>query len=329
MKVLRNTILVLAALAVVGCTNDAPSPVVSAPVVVTAQLNQSHVSPGQPFTLTVEVNKRKDVTFVLPDLGAELKGLVIQDIRDEGPEHAGDRVLLRKLFKLKAPRTGTYLIPGVEAPWVTEDQQVGTAGTGPILVEASHLSTEEGEGANELRDIKPPAPPDPKLSPWLWGLASLVVVGLLVALLVRRKRVAVEPPPPPAHEVALAALAQLRQTERLEDQDQGPFAYEVSAILRRYLEARFTFRAWRMTTSEVLRALPPALLATRGLEVSVREVLEASDRVKFAGERVPSTELEGWVDRASDVVRKTMVAETGPETVDGDGGRSSGEAPSP
>ena len=30
--------------------------------------------------------------------------------------------------------------------------------------------------------------------------------------------------------------------------DQGPAAYEVSAILRRYVEARFGVRAWRMTT---------------------------------------------------------------------------------
>jgi len=319
---LRMMCVALCLLLCSGCATEADKDVVSDPVIVTAQLDQSQVSPGQPFTLTVEINQRKDASFSLPDLGAEIKGLVIQDIRDEGPEHAGDRVLSRKLFKLKAPRTGTYLIPGVEAPWVTEDQQVGTAGTGPILVEASHTSVDDGDGAAELRDIKPPAPADAKLSPWLWALGALLAGAALMTLVLRRRRVPVEPPPPPPHEVALAALAQLRQADRLQQEDQGPFAYEVSAILRRYLEARFTFRAWRMTTAEVLRALPPALLATRGLEVSVREVLEASDRVKFAGERVPNSELEGWVERATDVVRQTM------STDSQDGNQGSSEAPS-
>jgi len=314
------------ALAGSGCATETTAPAADEPVVVTAQLDRSQVSPGQPFTLTIEINRREDVTFALPDLGAELQGLVIQDIRDEGPEYAGDRVLNRQLFKLKAPRSGTYLVPGVEAPWVTGDQQVGTAGTGPILVEASHAPGEEGAGAAELRDIKPPALPDPKLSPWLWALAVLVVLGVVAVVLLRRKRAAIEPPPPPPHEVALAALARLRQTDRLGTEDQGPFAYEVSAILRRYLEARFTFRAWRMTTSEVLRALPPSFLTRRGLEVAVREVLEASDRVKFAGERVTSSELEGWVDRASDVVRKTTAAEPADGAPAGEDNDSSLEA---
>jgi hypothetical protein len=109
--------------------------------------------------------------------------------------------------------------------------------------------------------------------------------------------------------LALRELAALLRSDLLREAEQGPFAYEVSAILRRYLESRYGFGAWRMTTPEVLRAMPPALATNRKVEAAVRQVLEASDRVKFAGEPVPIDELQGWVKQASDVVNTTRPTE--------------------
>ena len=60
-----------------------------------------------------------------------------------------------------------------------------------------------------------------------------------------------------------------------------------------------------MTTAEVLRAMPPRLLQKHRIEAAIREVLEASDRVKFAGDHVPEKVLRGWVEQSVVVVNDT------------------------
>ena len=288
-----------------GCGGE-PAQVDDEPVRVRASVESADVTPGRPFELVVEVDRRTDVTFELPDVGASIEGLILLDMETHD-EQVGQRELTRTTYTLRAPRAGTYLIPGVEAPWKTPDLQVGTAGTGPILVEAERAAGEGGSGEEELRDLKPIRKPPLLLWPWIVGgiLLTLTLVGLALAFRAWRRRRQPAAPPRPADERALEELAALLASDLLRAADQGPFAYRVSGILRRYLEDRFGFRAWRMTTPEVLRAMPPSLASRRELEAAVREVLEASDRVKFAGQPVEVDELKGWITRASQVVRAT------------------------
>ena len=316
---LSRLVLGLLALALlfVGC--DQPHvEQVQDPVVLTALIERAQVTPGRPFELTIELNRRADVEFEVPDVGAGIKGLVIMDMRTEGPEQAGDRVLTRTIYKLKAPLTGAYLIPGVEGLWRDAAGEKGSAGSGPILIEAAHAAGEEGSGEAQLRDLKPPRKPVTD-----WTFPAIVGILLLVAIVIiwllqRAQKAERAQPPKPAHEVALAALKDLIDGELIGATQQGPFAYEVSAILRRYLEARFGFPAWRMTTSELLRAMPKQLLQRHRLEAAIREVLEASDRVKFAGDQVPVQTLRSWVEASVTVVQSTCNdGEIGPqESVD-------------
>ena len=303
---MRSMLLLLLGVSFVlsGC-DEPPREQIQDPVVVTAQVERAQVTPGRPFELTIEINRRDDVAFEAPDVGAGIDGLVIMDMREEGPEYAPGRILTRTIYKLKAPLSGTYLIPGIEGLWKDTADGRGTAGSGPILIEAVHAAGEEGSGETQLRDLKPARRPLTDWTPaFLIGL--LFVLLLVVAWLVRRARKEeVLEPAPPAHELALTALKGLLASAQLRADDQGPFAYEVSAILRRYLESSFGFPAWRMTTAEVLRAMPARLLQKHRLEASIREVLEASARVKFAGDQVPEKVLRGWIEQSIVVVEST------------------------
>ena len=307
--------LALCLLIVAACQAErAPTPD-APPVVVSASVASSQVPPGRPFTLTIEIDRQADATFELPDLGPRLEGLMVQDHRVEGPERIGERQLTRHLYDLKAPVSGTYLIPAIEAPWKTPADEVGTAGTGAILIEAG-LTGGEDSAEQELRDLKPVAPPDPLLTPGLMAsLAGAALVLVLIAgwLLRRRSADTVAPPPLP-HEIARRELSALLRPTRLQDADQVGFSFALSATLRRYLEARFDFTAWRMPTPELLRALPPQLSADRQLETAIRQVLEASDEVKFSGRPVPADALESWVRQALGVVDATAHTDTPEET---------------
>ena len=304
---LRSLLVLALLLALPACApeGDSFNETASAPVIVRGQVDRADVVPGRPFTYTVEVEQDADVTFELPDPAAGIKGLVLMDVTAAPAQEAGDRVLYVQEFQLKAPKPGTYLIPGVEGPWRRGDE-VGTAGSGPILIQARRTGGSEEAGDDTLRDLKPVAAPDRRMGPLYAAVGVLAGLLLLVAWLARRRQdEAPAPPPPPPGQVARDALRRLERSGAADAPDQGPFAFEVSAILRRYLEGRFGFPAWRMTTPEVLRALPPELARDLSLEGAIRSVLEASDRVKFAGEPVPHSELVGWLTAVRTLVDRT------------------------
>ena len=133
-------------------------------------------------------------------------------------------------------------------------------------------------------------------------------MGLLALLLWRRRHQSeVIPPQLPAHELALRQLRELSALDLLDPANHPMVAYEVSAILRRYLEARFAFSAAKMTTAEVLRAMPADLSQQRAVPTAIGEVLEASDLVKFAGQSVESSLIEGWFLKARKVIEITTL----------------------
>jgi hypothetical protein len=302
---MRGAVLLALALAacVPGDDDDSASP--RGPVEVRSWVDSGTVAPSVPFTLTVQVDRAVDATLELPDLGARIEGLVVLGSETAPQERAGDRVKETVTFRLKAPQSGTYLVPGVEAPWRHRDE-VGTAGSGPILIEAKRPDGADAPGspdADTLRDLKAPIRPAPDRRPLIYaGFGAVLLIAVIAAFLLRRRRADGSAPPPlPEHEVAYRALAALDAGPV----DPGPFAYEVSAILRRYLEARFAFPAWHMTTPEVLRAMPTDVASQRAVEASIRDVLEASDRVKFARESLPDAALRDWVSRCRSVIEAT------------------------
>ena len=312
---MTRALIALLAMALVGCATPEEEwngESTAEAVTVRASVDRADVVPGKAFWLTVEVDQAVDATFELPDPGAKIKGLTILKVESPAPEQAGDRLLVRQRLKLKAPLAGTYLIPGVEGAWRRGDE-VGTAGSGPILIEAKRTGGAEDGSDDVLRDLKPVAPPDPNRGPLVaGGLGLLLLLALIGGLMRLRSRKVPEPVPPTPWDVALGAVQALERSGLLTAPDQGPAAYEVSAILRRYVEARFEVRAWRMTTSEVLRALPREIAGEIKLEQAVREVLEASDRVKFAREPVSADEMTGWLAAIRLLIRSTTPRQEAP-----------------
>ena len=285
--------------------NGAPS---DEPVVVRAWVERADVLPGRPFWLTVEVDQRDGVDFALPDPGANIERLQILELKTDPPQSADGRTLLRQRLQLKAPLPGTYLIPGVEGTW-RDDDQAGTAGAGAILITAARAGGAAEAGDDELHDLKPPAAPDPDRRPVYAGLAVLLLLSGPLLWWLRRRKPEVLAAPVPPWDQALAEVTALLASGAQTADDVGPYAFAISGILRRYLESRFAFGAWRMTTPEVLRALPAEVSRDSAVERAVREVLEASDRVKFAREPVTAAELEGWANSVREVVARTNPAQ--------------------
>lgn len=171
------------------------------------------------------------------------------------------------------------------------------------------------EGMTDIHDIRPPAPPGP--NPWRWALwagAALLLAAAVISFLAirarrRRKLRAGTAPGMLPEERALAALRGLENRMSMEDR---AFYFELTAVVRRYLEERYRFPAGEMTTEE----LRPRLGKLEGLKSELSEGLEtllvSADGVKFAGVPAAERQMKADLDFAHRLVRDTtpMVPET-------------------
>ena len=185
----------------------------------------------------------------------------------------------------------------------------------PMGVEVASVIEGDPEGA-ELADVKGVVDA-PALSRvwWIAGgvAAACVALGALVAGIVMARR---RPPAPvparPAHEVAFEALERLRERGLVRDGLMREYYFELSRILRRYIEERFGLRAPEQTTEEFLReARGCGALGTRDVELLER-FLEHCDMVKFAKLEVVREQAELSMETVRDFVDRTRLEAPGP-----------------
>ena len=100
-----------------------------------------------------------------------------------------------------------------------------------------------------------------------------------------------EPPPPPPHQRAHQALDRLLASGILERGELALFFRELSDILRRYIEERFSVRAPEQTTEEFLLAITAMPSFRAADQKLLQDFLSHCDLVKFA--RLEPTMKEG------------------------------------
>jgi hypothetical protein len=195
------------------------------------------------------------------------------------------------------------------------------------LCTKTHSVTIEDPTAN-TPEAKPKGNPKPlrQLEEWtaakhaVIGALIALVVGTLVALIVRAwqrrpKPVPPAPPPRPPWEVALEELFDVKIAKLAE---QGRFAEHfdrVSDAVRRYLGARYGFDGLETTTREALVALRRVTPRIPVLG-EVEEFLQEADLVKFAKLSPAEAECTAALARGEEIVRRTMpqaIAQERPE----------------
>lgn len=150
--------------------------------------------------------------------------------------------------------------------------------------------------------------------PWLLlGIGLAAVITLVVWYLKRRKKntplftliPTVELKP---HEIALAALGELRQKKIWQAGRYKEYHSELTDILRKYIEERFTVRALESTTDEIMEGMA----ATRGIRKEnldqLRSILVLADLVKFAKARPVGGENEESLSLGIQFVNETIPA---------------------
>jgi hypothetical protein len=157
----------------------------------------------------------------------------------------------------------------------------------------------------DIRDIRLPRHV-PALQPWAAVAVGLVLLGAAAFAAWRwgRRGKFLHLLP---HEIALRELAEARRL--MNPERAREYCFEVSNIIRRYVEERFQVHAPALTTEEFLRDLvevQDTMLAPH--RILLGEFLLHCDLAKFAGWRYSMPDLEAMHAGARSFVQQTAIA---------------------
>lgn len=141
---------------------------------------------------------------------------------------------------------------------------------------------------------------------FLAALALIIIIILVFKFLKKRKKTEqIITPLRPAHETAFEALRNLLNKNYLKTVKVREYYFELSDIVRHYVEDRFQLRAPEMTTEEFLSTLKDSSVLNAGQKTLLKDFLSHCDMVKFAKYLPDEKESEASYESAKRFIEET------------------------
>ena len=172
-------------------------------------------------------------------------------------------------------------------------------------------TTVQAEAASDIRDIEGPVNL-PRKWPIYTIIISVVVVLLIIGLLVyflrkKKKKKSDISPRRPAHELAYEMLGNLKKKNLIKQHKIKQYYFELSLIVRHYLENRFDIKAPEMTTEEFLLKIKESKELFSRHRESLKSFLSHCDMVKFAKYGPKESEIDLSFQSAKKLVDQTKI----------------------
>jgi len=207
--------------------------------------------------------------------------------------------IISQTFTITAWDSGSYYIPAIE---FAENSK-----TEGLLLNVHTVELEEGA---ELKDIKQPIEEPIGWSdiwPWLLGVIALVLIIYLLKKYVftkKEKKIIAKPKVIiPADVTALEELTKLGKQQLWQSGKIKEYQSELSEIIRRYTEKRFSFIALELATDEILKELKSRLNAEQ--LANIRTLLQRADLAKYAKSKPNDSENKESMTLAKQFVNNT------------------------
>ncbi len=264
------------------------------PVEAGASVDRAVATTGDVLSFRVTADHDPAYDVEIPEAGARIQGFRIVDVTRGEPAERDGRIHRELVYRLRADLVGSYVLPSITVRYrprdAPEDEVAGAVETSEIFVEVESVLPADGS-AEDIRDLKPLRPIDRGRGWWIAAIALgvLALAALGVWAWRRRRARPAELPAVPPHEAAFRALDALRGTEFTDPAAVRRFYFQISEVVRAYVEGRFGLNATDLTTEEILTRLPAVGELAEADRAALAGFLEHTDRVKFA-EHVPSEE---------------------------------------
>lgn len=271
---------------------------VSGPVEVRVELSPDAPVIGDPMILRIEARAEPDVEVLMPAFGEALDRFRIVDFVPRQDLDEAGRTLQSQRYTLQAPGSGEHVLPSLLLEFIDHrpgrDPAPEDLDAYEILTESIPFSVASVILDSTSADLSPPMEPlgprDRRSLPWQWLVPAgllLALAGLLAARAWQRwsQQAAVRS----AWEIANADLDALLAEPLPRESRVNAFFVELSGIVRRYLENRFSVRSPELTTERFLETVSGSPDLGDAHQLLLRDFLGQCDLVKFA-HHVPSPE---------------------------------------
>jgi len=278
------------------------------PVTVEASLDKDSITIGEKVKYTLRVLAKDETEIRFPDPGETVAGLTVEDSGFSRRTFLGKKEITR-WYELSTFKTGEYEIPAIDVEY-REGQRLAwnKVSAGPLKLTVRSLLDEYPE-AKDIRDIKGPI--------YLRPVYPLVFLGLFIlaaaaaaAIFVYKRRKALRDRlfrrrPRLPHEIAYEKLDELKSRGLVKRGMIRQYYFELSDIIRHYLEGRFNLRAPEMTTEEFLESLKKEDKLGKEEKSFLKEFLSHCDLVKFARYGASESDAGKSFSSARNLVDKT------------------------
>lgn len=298
---------------VIACGSDGKPASLPAPppAQITAQVDKAAANPGDVITFTLKAEYDKNAELELPEIADKFSDFRIVGSGGSSPEKNGDRISIKRWYKIQADIAGSYVVEPVEVAYHLPQNETRTLKTPKIFIQIESLLKQD-EGAKDIRDIKPPVSVSPgyktvlPIAAVLAAIVAALILGKWSLERYRLKRVAAALASKPAHEEAIEAVNNLLLQRLIEQGRIQEFYFRISYILRRYLERRFAIPAVDFTREEILTVVDERDGLIDGeVKPALTEFLVETDLVKFAKRLPAQDEIEKLVQRTITFIEKT------------------------
>ncbi len=260
---------------------------VNSPIQLQVIVNKPSIKIGDLIRYTITVDAQTNIQYQMPEFAQNLGKFAIRDWeRSEPIKLENGRVEQKQIYVLETYLTGTYEIPPVKLTYIYNGKTNIISST-PICVEVTSVA-EEGDLFSGIRNIKNPVGIFDVAKESIWFLPTIILIFIIliasIIYFIKRRKNKEEVPVPklPAHKIAYAALKELYNQKLVDAGLIKEYYFEISNILRHYIENRFALRAPERTTEEFLHELNSSSSLTEAHQDLLKKFLEECDMVKFA-----------------------------------------------
>ena len=277
---------------------------------VKVSVDKPSVKIGDIISYTIKVDAASNVWFNIPAFSENIGGLAVYNWnKSEKVRHPNGRVTQTQTSELETYLVDDYEIPATNIIYTVNGKTNYISGT-PIYIEVTSVAS-TNDTFSGIRDIKGPVSIQlllkKKSQMFLIAITAALLVTLTIILLVRKRKEAekIIAPPTPAHIIAFNALKELEAKQLIEKNHIKEFYYELSNILRHYIEDRFALKAPERTTEEFLIELNNDKAFPKEYRELLKKFLTESDLVKFANRVVTSENAHNAENKTVEFIDQT------------------------
>lgn len=277
---------------------------------VSATTDTTKYKVGDYIKYNLELKYDKDVKVKLPPVKDSVKVLDFIEQLPTDSSQVDSKIVKRYHFIFSKYDSSQVTIPELKIAYtVGSDTTKRFLATNPVTILVTTLQVNPSQDIKEIKE--------PLKLPLDWLLIILIAL-LAVAVVIaafylykfyKKKKLAKENVVPevviPSHEIALGELSALDKKRLWQQGFIKQYHSEITGIVRKYFEHRFSFRALEMTSAEILAVLS-YIQDGKKVESIAENFFSNADLVKFAKfEPMPKVNEE-MMQQAFEIVNTTI-----------------------